>query len=341
MEALDPPIIPDDTPEILATAGTTGAIRAGLGKVLCFPGETPVCVATHASGEDFKPIEAIKEGEFVGSFNADTGSYECRQVTRIFTSSTDRLIELTYGGTTLRSTEEHLFYIKHRNPRWVTAEKLKIGDPLFHVTGGAVRITDKKSVYGRFDLWNLEVDGNNNYYAAGVLVHNCNESMRQEGRIQTQWPTAQSAESPSLPLANGQGSVDSAGVRTLNPNEIRFSQSSVNDARPLTESMRNNGWVGEPIDVVRSSDGSYITVDNTRVLAASRAGIQVQSRVHEATEALPPEFVDRFTTRGGVPQTWGDAIRLRIERQSAGWRNQYPNGSPVTGKMEIDRKNYD
>ena len=95
--------------------------------------------------------------------------------------------------------------------------------------------------------------------------------------------------------------------------------------------MRANGWKGDPIDVVRMSDGGLTAVDNTRVLAAHRAGVDVRATVHAADDALPANLVERFTTRAGVPRTWGDAIRLRIQKQGAAFRNRYPNGSPITG----------
>ena len=44
--------------------------------------------------------------------------------------------------------------------------------------------------------------------------------------------------------------------------------------------MRVNGYVGE------DGHGELVTVDNTRVLAASEAGINVRAIVHEAGDAL-------------------------------------------------------
>lgn len=41
--------------------------------------------------------------------------------------------------------------------------------------------------------------------------------------------------------------------------------------------MKLNGWKGDPIDVVRMADGKLTTIDNTRVLAASRAGVKVEA----------------------------------------------------------------
>ena len=114
---------------------------------------------------------------------------------------------------------------------------------------------------------------------------------------------------------------------TINPNEIRFSQSSVNGSSDIAESMRNEGWVGEPIDVVKMPDGNYTAVDNTRVAAAREAGIDVQANVHAYDEALPSKYINRFTTKKGTPTTWGEAINLRIGKQNAAFRGENPYGS--------------
>ncbi|WP_193323321.1 RHS repeat-associated core domain-containing protein [Erwinia endophytica] len=123
-------------------------------------------------------------------------------------------------------------------------------------------------------------------------------------------------------------------IKELDPKDIRFSQSSVNGAAVLTHSMKTKGWAGDPVDVVRMSDGKLTTIDNTRILAASRAGIKVQARIHEGTSSLPKEFVERFTTKKEVPSTWQDAINLRIGKQASGYRNGYPNGSVIIGSLD-------
>jgi len=121
---------------------------------------------------------------------------------------------------------------------------------------------------------------------------------------------------------------------SINPSEIRFSQSSVNGIEGIVQNMKTNGWVGDPIDVVRMSDGGLTAIDNTRVLAASEAKINVQATIHEYNEALPSNLVERFTTKAGTPTTWGDAAELRIGKQKSGYRQKYPNGSNVTEGKE-------
>lgn len=114
---------------------------------------------------------------------------------------------------------------------------------------------------------------------------------------------------------------------------IRFSQNKVNSGVPEIEaSMRANGWVGEPIDVVQMGDGGLTSLDNRRVLAAKRAEIDVQANIHSFDDPIPADLAGRFKSRKGVlPATWGEAVMNRIGAQSAGYRNTWPNGSPRTG----------
>lgn len=131
---------------------------------------------------------------------------------------------------------------------------------------------------------------------------------------------------------------DSGGVanvdyeyRIINPEEIRFSQSSVNDVNVIAQSMIDDGWRGEPIDVVLMPDNMLTTMDNTRVAAARIAGIDVRANVHLYGEELPEVFVSRFSTKKGTPLTWGSAAELRIMKQKSSFRSMSPYG-----KLNID-----
>ena len=126
--------------------------------------------------------------------------------------------------------------------------------------------------------------------------------------------------------------VHNAAACSINPGAIRFSQSSVNGVDEIAASMRANGWVGKPIDVVRMPDGGLTAIDNTRVLAAHQAGNDVQATIRGFDEALPEGMIPRFTTpKGGSPSTWGEALLNRVGAQNSGFRSTYPFGSPFTG----------
>ncbi|WGM22007.1 DUF6531 domain-containing protein [Paenarthrobacter sp. OM7] len=116
------------------------------------------------------------------------------------------------------------------------------------------------------------------------------------------------------------------------PASIRFSQSSVNGTQEIIENMRANGWKGDPIDVVRMTDGGLTTIDNTRLLAAHYSNIDVLANIHPHDAAIPGSHAVRFPGRNDeMPVTWGDAVENRISSQNSRFRNTYPNGSPLTG----------
>ncbi len=125
-----------------------------------------------------------------------------------------------------------------------------------------------------------------------------------------------------------------ADIQTLDHSAIKFTQASVNDVDALTQSMKINGWKGAPIDVVRLSRGVLVSMDNTRLLAASRANIPVKAIIHEGSQPLSIKLAERFTTKkGGVPSTWEEAALYRINKQNYLYRDKYPSGSGITGAI--------
>jgi hypothetical protein len=135
------------------------------------------------------------------------------------------------------------------------------------------------------------------------------------------------------------------GVQSSDPTTISFTQSSVSFQKAganysldsLVESMSTNGWVGKPIDVVSMPDGTLATIDNTRVLAARMSGINVEANVRGFGEVITdPIRQASLTERGIVPDTWGDAALLRINKpiqnatypnMNPSWSTRYPYGS--------------
>jgi RHS repeat-associated protein len=130
-------------------------------------------------------------------------------------------------------------------------------------------------------------------------------------------------------VVQGAGIGDSGGAaktQTLSASAIRFSQSSVNHVGEIADSMAARGWAGAPIDVVRMGQ-RFVTVDNTRLLAAHMTNTPVQALIHGAGEALPDAMAGRF----GSATTWGDAVVNRIAGQNAAYRSLFPEGSWAVG----------
>ncbi len=141
-------------------------------------------------------------------------------------------------------------------------------------------------------------------------------------------------------------------MQTLDPTTVSFTQSSVSYGKAgasynldtLVQSMSKDGWTGKPIDVVAMPDGTLASIDNTRVLAARQAGISVEANVRGFDEAITdPVRQLSLTEKGNVPDTWGDAALLRINKpiqnltypgMNPGWSVRFPYGSIYVSVLE-------
>ena len=139
---------------------------------------------------DGRPIETIRAGDRVLSFNHETGVVEHRPVVRVRTAC----------GRVFVCTPEHPFF--GPNDQYVKAVELRPGDSLFGrpenslwLPGSgtatlSLALTSVESVEvleqggGEFFgglcpdgfVYNFEVEGNHNYFVDGILVHNCHHS---------------------------------------------------------------------------------------------------------------------------------------------------------------------
>ena len=128
--------------------------------------------------EGFRPIEEIKAGDVVLSWNEKSGELGYNKVAQTFVRSTELIYQITYAdGTFIETTWNHPFYIKGRG--WVQAKDLRDGD--LSLTSSSIRgdseelrissiVTDKRED----TVYNFEVSQDHTYFVTGmgVLVHN-------------------------------------------------------------------------------------------------------------------------------------------------------------------------
>lgn len=141
----------------------------------CFTGETLVSVKDNSpAGYYSKAISEIQVGDQLVSCNVARGKVcEFSSVLQVIARTAVGIINLKLGGTSLKVTGNHLFYLRNR-AEWVRADELVRGDALQTIGGEAILIENIDSAEGEYTVYNLSVSGQNNYYAGGVLVHNCN-----------------------------------------------------------------------------------------------------------------------------------------------------------------------
>jgi RHS repeat-associated protein len=158
----------------LAEAAISGALMGGIGgsataQRLCFAAGTLV-----VTEDGTKPIEQMKKGDKVWSYNEKTGKEEINTVLDAFLSGyTDKIVEIKAGGELIEATEDHPFYIDNG---WVKAKDLKEGTILITKDGMKIKIDSVKVVKKGVNIpvYNITVDIVHTYYITNskILVHN-------------------------------------------------------------------------------------------------------------------------------------------------------------------------
>ena len=135
----------------------------------CFPAGTLI---------DGVPIEAIEIGDKVNAYNHKTRSIEKRRVKYLFKRRMPDVMIII--NNFLICTPNHPIF-EGVSKRYVNAEDLKIGDLLLAQWENKPAVREVKSIQyfypcSRDYVYNLEVEGLNNYFANNILVHNCHHS---------------------------------------------------------------------------------------------------------------------------------------------------------------------
>ncbi|MGN6420025.1 MAG: DUF6443 domain-containing protein [Pseudobacter sp.] len=118
------------------------------------------------------PIENIRVGDSVYSFNDISQQVELSNVVRRFNRVTIGIYAISVGSEEIFVTAEHPFFVENKG--WVKAANLKSGYRLKDIYGKVVIVNALKRIENQVEVFNIEVDRNHNYFVSGsaVLVHN-------------------------------------------------------------------------------------------------------------------------------------------------------------------------
>ncbi|MCP4488104.1 MAG: hypothetical protein GY820_12410, partial [Gammaproteobacteria bacterium] len=109
-----------------------------------------------------KPIEGLKEGSRVYSYNFEIDSVELQTIEKFFTKEVQEVYEVKVGKEQINVTAEHPFYVQGK--KWVKVKELKQGDQLKMSNGSTVEIFSISKSKTSTTVYNIEVAGNHNYY---------------------------------------------------------------------------------------------------------------------------------------------------------------------------------
>ena len=139
------------------------------GGASCFVAGTPI-----ETPDGPRPIEEIRAGDEVVSFDEESGERAIRRVTATFVTRERSVLDVRLGGqaSPIRATPGHRFFTRDRG--WVSAESLQVGEPLVDAEGNDVFVDGVEGPVGRDTVFNFEVEDTHTYFAgdARVLVHN-------------------------------------------------------------------------------------------------------------------------------------------------------------------------
>lgn len=165
---------------------------------LCLLGSTRILVSFTPDGTNpfemrIDSIAAMQQFQperelplYARSYNVEHGIDEWKQILNASVTGLDsELIAVTEGVTesTVFSTRQHKFF-EVIGQMEVVASELRIGDGLFTVDEeGYVSKLEMIDLEDDVPVYDITVEGNHNFFANGILVHNCNEIMLHSGPI--------------------------------------------------------------------------------------------------------------------------------------------------------------
>ena len=120
------------------------------------------------------PIEAVKKGDTVVSFNQNTFLNEDKEVLNVFQNDCVKYLKLYTSPTDfIEVTGQHKFYLP-LTKIWIAASELKVDDILLNASGQQVTISKLEIIESDNKTYNFEVADNHNYFVGNksILAHN-------------------------------------------------------------------------------------------------------------------------------------------------------------------------
>lgn len=134
----------------------------------CFPAGTMV-----KTPRGNKPIETIKLGDIVFTFDFENQRIVESTVLNTFENWTENLVEIVINNEIIQATRDHVFWIESEQ-KWLPASELCEEMQVRLSDGNIVHISSISIFEKKCDTFNLQIAQHSNYFVGinGVLVHN-------------------------------------------------------------------------------------------------------------------------------------------------------------------------
>jgi len=142
----------------------------------CFIGDTLITIE---NGKQI-PIKELKENDLIQTYNIEKEKIEICRVQSIIKSHKENFCLITFNDKQLKCTTNHPFWVE--GERWKSVsphpasqnKRLKCGDMLFSISKNKCQVHKIEILkeISKIEVFDLSVEGNNNFFVEGVLAHN-------------------------------------------------------------------------------------------------------------------------------------------------------------------------
>lgn len=136
----------------------------------CLTGDT--LITTETGQMRIKDFFTQREVPKVLSYNTHTKKTEYKNVIAGKVSQTDAIYRIKTGSTIVEATAEHLFYNPYEG-KYIPANRLDINNTLLNENYHVEPIISIEKISGSKLVYDIQVEDNHNFFANGLLVHNC------------------------------------------------------------------------------------------------------------------------------------------------------------------------
>lgn len=138
------------------------------------PGGCFIAGTLISTPKGFVPIENIKSGDVVWSFDSETLEVSQNYVDQVLVHKSNDLVKITIGNEIITATSNHPFYVVTKG--FISALDLRAGDILITVNGERVVVekVQHEILEAPVDVYNFSIRRNHTYFVgtAAVGVHN-------------------------------------------------------------------------------------------------------------------------------------------------------------------------
>ena len=143
----------------------------------CFASGTQVLMSDGSN----RRIEDVVAGDYITTRDQTNSSQKTAKVLENHVSTAAGYMII---NTSLKLTPDHILYV---NGLWRPAGEIQVGDLLTDQDGNPVKVDSLEWSLGKYEVYNLEIEGYHTYIAEGIWVHNQKGDVRSVLKDTAYW----------------------------------------------------------------------------------------------------------------------------------------------------------